>query len=740
MSPERGAAADPAGNAPSTTVTDQAAATIIHAADHSTAAQELHYHAAAQAVTEPVAPRQLPPPVRHFAGREAELRALTRLLPNVAETAGTVLITAIDGTAGIGKTALAVYWAHQVAERFGDGQLYVNLRGFDPSGTPMKPAEAVRGFLDAFAVPPQRIPAGLDAQVALYRSLMAGKTMLVVLDNARDAEQVRPLLPGAPGCVAVVTSRNQLTSLVAREGAYPLPLDLLTHQEARDLFTRRLGNDRVAAEPDAAAAIVIRCARLPLALAIVAARAATQPSVPLAALAGELQDTATGLDTLSTGDAATDVRAVFSWSYHALTSGAARLFRLLGLHPGPDTSAAAVASLAGLTPATARPLLTELARAHLIVEHVPGRYTFHDLLRAYATHLTCSGDPAEERQAAVSRALDHYLHTAHGAARLLGPDRVPITLSRLSPGVTPETPTDHGQALKWFTTERPLLLAAIQVAAGAGFDTHVWQLTWTLTDFLRRQGHRRDWAAAGRAALHATQRLADSSAQACAELNVGGADLEAGRFDEAHAHLQHALDLYGKAGDRLGQARSHLNLAMVWERQRCRHADALDHARQALDLSLAAGHEPGQAAALNAVGWFYAQLGDYEQALAYCQRALALLQRLGDRSCEASTWDSLGYAYHHLGDHAGAIACYRRSLVLWRDLGDRNEEATSLTGLGDAHCTEGNPDAARLVWQEALTILNELGQAEGENVGVKLHQLDYLDTGDKGLKSAVSPL
>jgi len=327
--------------------------------------------AAAATLAAPPAPvpAQLPSAVPAFTGRTAELARLDALAGLDAGAAGaglgpatpaTVAICAVSGTAGVGKTALAVHWAHRVAGRFPDAQLYVNLRGFDPAGAALDPGQALRGFLDAFGVPTARIPADLDAQAGLYRSLLAGKRVLVVLDNARSAEQVRPLLPGAPGCLAIVTSRDQLAGLVATEGARPLALDLLTAADARKLLVRRLGADRAVGEPEAVEAIITACARLPLALTIAAARAATSPGFPLAAIAAELQESGSALDPVDGGDLATDVRAVFSWSYHALSAGAARLFRLLGLHPGPDIPITGAASLAGIPPGQARTVLPVL--------------------------------------------------------------------------------------------------------------------------------------------------------------------------------------------------------------------------------------------------------------------------------------------------------------------------------------------------------------------------------------------
>jgi len=667
-------------------------------------------------------PQQLPAAVAHFAGRVGELATLTGLLQNRADSGGTVVISAIGGTAGVGKTALAVHWAHQVAARFPDGQLYVNLRGFDPSGQVMAAAEAVRRFLDALHVPPERIPVDLDAQAALYRSQLAGKRMLVVLDNARDTAQVRPLLPGAPGCLVLVTSRNQLTGLIAADGAHPITLDLLTDDEARQLLIRRLGTARVSAEPARVGEIIARCARLPLALALVAARAAIRPHAGLHLLAAELRDSVHRWQLLTGDDPTTDVQAVFSWSYQALTPDLARLFRLLGLHPGPDIAAAAAASLAGLPASAIRPALAELTQASLLVEHAPGRYTFHDLLRAYATDLAHTTDP-DQRRHTMRRLLDHYLHTAHSADRLLHPARAPLTLAAPASGVTPQHLTDHQQALDWFTAEHAVVLAAIDQATAAGFDIHVWQLARTLRTFLYRQGHWHDWAAAGRAAVAAAHRLGDPMAQSLAHRHLANAYIQLSQLEEAHTQLREALDLATQAGDHIGQANTHHNLSFLWE-QRGRPDRALEHARQALNLFQAAGHQNGQANALNNVGWYHALLGEYQQALVVCQQALALFQNLGNRDGQAHTWDSLGYAQYHLGQHTHALTSYHHALELLRDLGDRYNETAILIHLGDTHHATGNPHAAREAWQQALTILDELHHPDAEQVRDKLATLD----------------
>src|SRR6266511_1153562 len=531
-------------------------------------------------------PAQLPPDVPGFTGRDPELARLDALVEAAGgeRPAAVVFISAVSGTAGVGKTALAVHWAHRVADLFPDGQLYVNLRGFDQAGTPTDPADALRGFLDALDVPAHRIPTDLSARVGLYRSLLAGRRMLVVADNARDVEQVRPLLPGAPGCLVLVTSRHQLTGLVAAAGAQPLPLDLLADGDARDLLARRLGAARLAAEPAAADEIVRRCAGLPLALVIAAAHAGTRPGLPLAALAEELRDAHDRLDPLSTGDdPATDVRAVFSWSYHTLSPSAARLFRLLGLNTGQDINAPAAASLADLPTDQTHALVAKLARVNLLAELAPGTYTILDLLRAYAAQLAHTTDPGQQRHAAAHRILDHYLHTASAACRLLDPGRDPLILTPPQPGVIPEHPADHGQALTWFHAEHAVLLAAVDHAAATGFDTHTWQLAWTLTTFLDRRGHWHDWVATGRAAVTAAERLANPTAQASAHGALARAYIRLGNPEDAGTHLRHALDLYREAGDQVGHAHTHHSLARVWER-RGRYVEALDHARQALDL------------------------------------------------------------------------------------------------------------------------------------------------------------
>jgi DNA-binding SARP family transcriptional activator len=667
-----------------------------------------------------VVPRQLPRAPSGFLGRAAELAALTAALDQAGPgTPGTVVISAIGGTAGVGKTALAVHWAHRVAHRFPGGQLYVNLRGFDPSGTPVTPGEAIRGFLDALDVPAGRIPRELPAQAGLYRSVAAGRKMLIVLDNARDEQQVRPLLPAGPGCLVLVTSRSQLPGLAAADGARLLTLDLLGDAEARQMLTVRLGAGRAAAEPDAVAQIARLCACLPLALAVAAARAATRPGLPLSALAGELRDAAGRLDVLDTGDPAASVRAVFSWSTRQLGPAAARMFLLLGIHPGPDISASAAASLAGTGEPEARRLLAELTRAHLITEHVPGRFALHDLLRAYAAEQAQAGADDPARQAAAGRMLDHYLHTAVRAALLLDPVREPVALAPPRPGAVPGKPADQRQALAWFEAEQQVLPAAAALAAGSGFDAHAWQFSWAMTSFLQARGRWQEWAAAQRAALAAATRLGDAAAQALSGRLLAMACIELGDHDQARGHFADSLALYQRLGNRLGQARIHQSLGVLAGRQG-RYADALGHAEQAVRLYQAIDDKTSQAAALNNVGWYHCLLGDYQQARAFCRRALALSAETGDRRHEGHAWDSLGHAEHHLGNLAEAAACYQRALSLNREAGDRLNEAQTLTHLGDTYQAADEAAPARHAWQEALAILDDLRHPDAVAVRAKL--------------------
>jgi tetratricopeptide (TPR) repeat protein/transcriptional regulator with XRE-family HTH domain len=671
----------------------------------------------------PVVPRQLPSAVKHFVGRDEELAALTVLLEQAKKSAApTLVISAITGTAGVGKTALAVHWAHQHIEEFPDGQLYVNLRGFDPSGTPLQPVTAVRQFLDALPVPQARVPAGSDAQIGLFRSLLADKRMLIVLDNVRDAEQVRPLLPGTAGCMALITSRSQLTDLIALDGAIPVAVGLLTRDGARGLLASRLGVRRVDHEHAAAEELIDLCARLPLALNIAASYAATSPGTSLDLLTADLGDTHRRLDLLSMGTGAASLRAVFSWSYRALAQSAARMFRLLGAHPGPDISVAAAASLAAVDRGEARAALVELTAAHLLTEHVPGRYSLHDLLRAYADEQESTDDGQQERRAALGRVLDHYLHSARMATLLLYPARDLGVRPSAFPGAAPEHFDDDQQAMAWFDSERQVLLAVTALAAQERFDMHAWRMASVLAAYLERGGHWQDYVVIQTVALGAAEYAGDLAGQANACLLLGRACSRTGARSIARAHLRRALELYQSLGDRAGQAHAHHSLGWMLGHQ-CHYRAALQHARQALSLYLAAGHRTGQARALNTVGWYSSLLGAPEQALTYCQQALELHRELGNHDGEADAWDSLAHAHQSLGHVDDAIACYQQALRLFRKLGDRYQQADTLSRLGDTCHVAGRTRQAHDAWRRALRILSGLQHPDTEHVRSKLAAL-----------------
>jgi DNA-binding SARP family transcriptional activator len=693
-------------------------------------------------------PRELPPSPPGFTGRSAELRALTGMLDRSGEHApGAVVISAIGGTAGVGKTALAVRWAHQAAGRFPDGQLYVNLRGYDPD-QPVPAADALAGFLRSLGVPGQDIPPEADQRAARYRSLLAGKRMLVVLDNAGSADQVRPLLPGNPACTVVVTSRDALAGLVARDGAVRLDLDVLPVEEAVALLRVLIG-PRVDADPGAAAELAGRCCRLPLALRVAAELAASRPATPLAGLAGELADLRTRLDLLTAGgDPSTEVRAVFSWSCRHLDPEDARTFRLLGLHPGPDFEPYAAAALTGTTVPQACRALDVLARAHLIQPTSPGRYGMHDLLRGYARELTAALDGGEGQHAALTRLFDHYLHAASAAMDTLFPaehHRRP----RIPRPATPVPPLpDPAAAREWLDRERAALVTAAGHNAAHGWPGHATRLATTLSRYLHMCGHFPEAITVFRHALGAARRTGDRVAEATALTDIGNVDGELGRVQQAAAHHRRALALFRAAGDRAGEARVLGSIGMdetylgryeqaarhhqeavaiyrdignrfgeartlgnlgIARRLQGRYQEAAGYHQQSLDLSREIGDREYEAWALAQLGVVDLRLGRYQHAAGYLQHALAMFQEMGHPSSEAGCLVSLGEVYVGLGRYDQAAGNLQQALAVFREIGDQAMEAEALNGLGEVLFRTGDAGKARAHHSAALRLASEAG-------------------------------
>ncbi|WP_433261049.1 BTAD domain-containing putative transcriptional regulator [Actinosynnema sp. CS-041913] len=669
-------------------------------------------------------PRQLPPAPAHFVGRAAELARLTSTLTAAAEGGGTVVISALAGAGGIGKTWLALHWAHQVVDRFPDGQLFVDLRGFSSDSLPLDPTVAVRGFLDALDVDPARIPADPQAQTALYRSLVADKRMLIVLDNAATTDQITPLLPGSPTCTVIATSRRRLTTLISRHGAHHLHLEPLTEDEARTLLTDRAGPTRVAAEPEAVTDLLAYCRGFPLALSLISGRAHAEPHLPLARIVAELREL--GLDALDDDEPTGSLPAVLSWSHQALTAEQQQAFGLLGIAPGPDISLPAAAGLMGQSPAHTRRLLRTLTDASLLDRDPDDRYSMHDLIRAYAT--TTADDLTEDvREQALRRVLDFYTHTVHAAQHVLYPHTPVLPPDPPAPGTHAHPLADVPAAMAWLDDQHSHLLAAQHTAATHAWHHTAWHLAWNLTTYHYRRGHRHDDLAMWEVAVSAAAHLPDPVVRIRAHRYLGRAHAHLGRSEGAAEHLHRALALAEHHHDNFQQAATHHELATSWELLGD-NRKALDHALHALDLFREIDNPTTEAAALNGVGWHAALLGEYDTAREHCQAALVLHRQHHNAGGEAAALDSLGYIDHHTGDHHDAIAHYQQALTLRRTLDDRFQISNSLDSLGRPLAALGRHDQAREVWQEALELYREQGRHD--DAARLQRQLDTLDEQD----------
>nr|CEL19550.1 transcriptional regulator, SARP family [Kibdelosporangium sp. MJ126-NF4]CTQ94650.1 transcriptional regulator, SARP family [Kibdelosporangium sp. MJ126-NF4] len=630
-------------------------------------------------------PRQLPAPPRPFTGRQAELDSLTDRL---GTDAGTVVIHAIGGYGGIGKTSLALHWAHLHAEEFPDGQLFVNLRGFDPSGRPATPSAALRGFLTALGV--TDMPADLDGQAALYRSIVADRRMLVLLDNAVDTAQVTQLLPGSNSVTTLVTSRHPLTGLVVMHGAQAVPLDVLSDSEARELLSRRLGAGRLAAEPDVVTELVEHCGGLPLAVAIIAARAVVSPDMCLADLAAQLRSHRTRLDGLDAGEANVNLRAAFALSYQVLSADAARLACLLGLAPGPDISLAAASALAGQDAAA---LLDELESVHLVSRFTPGRFRMHDLVRLDAVERAAELDSAP----ALRRLIDFYLRTGQAADRLLDPRRPPFTISG-PPLAQPSPLHDEAEALAWLTVEHACLIATQQLAADRGWHAQVWEVSFVTDTLHARQGMFADHLATLRTAVTAAS---DPAVRTRLHVNLGQVAARAQLPAESVEHLERAIVLAEQNGDIVMLAHAHNTLAQTWGQQGDNER-ALEHATQALEHYRATGNPLSEAQALNQLGWVEALLGQHEKAHEHCLSALAI-QR-AENALSGEPQDSLGFIAEQTGKLAEAIDWYHDAIAIFRDRGDDYNTATTLIQLGRACLAHGSTAEAVTAWRRALDL------------------------------------
>ncbi|GAA2389956.1 AfsR/SARP family transcriptional regulator [Dactylosporangium salmoneum] len=667
-----------------------------------------------------VVPRQLPARAAGFAGRDESLARLDALVADAE--GGAVPIATISGAGGVGKTTLAVHWAHAVAERFPDGQLYLNLHGFDPVRPPAEPAAALGVLLTALGVAPREVPVDPAERENLYRSLVAGRRVLVVLDNAHDAAQVRPLLPGGAGCMVLVTSRDLLTGLVAA-GARPLVLDPLDTAEAYDLLERRLGAVRMAAEPAAVAALIARCGGLPLALSVVAARAAVVSDPSLAALADELGRPHRALDGFSGDDEATDPRSVFSWSYRILEPPAARLFRLLSAHPGPEFTAGAAAGLAGVHLEAARVALRQLRVASLLTEASPGRYGFHDLIRAYAVELAEATEPAAERAAALSRLLDHLVHTAYPAALLIDPNQTPTPIDPPAEGVAAEPVEDRRQALAWFDAERAVLLAAVE-RARPDFPAQAWQLACSCVVYLERTGRWSDKLAVLSVALETARRTGARAIEARTLRSLGRTLGRLHRHDEAAARLREAIELYRDLGDGAGLAHATATLGELLEHAG-RPEEAMALNREACELYRAAGHVVGEARSLGGIASLLSVSGRYREAIDTGREALPLFERVGDRVGIAGVQDTIGLALHHLGAHDDAVQRFGLALEAMAGTGEQFYVALVLRHMGDAFRAAQDVPAARERYRQALAIYARLGAREAAGVRERLAALDH---------------
>lgn len=671
-------------------------------------------------------PRQLPLAMRGFVNRQAQLAALDELAREADDPNSpvrSVTVSTIAGAPGVGKTALAVYWAHRERSRYRDGDLYVDLRGYGP-GPRLEAAQALETLLRCLDVAPDRIPADLDGRAAMYRSLLDGRRMLVLIDNAASADQVRPLLPASPHCMVIVTSRSSLPGLTAREGARRLVLDTLTPEEALVLLRQVIGAERVDAEPEAARRLVRHCVFLPLALRIIAERVTASPGVPLAEFVAELDDERERLDALRTeDDELSDVRAVFTASYNELDAEAARLFRRLGLHPGTEAGVHACAVLVGMTVPKTRRLLERLARVHLVTVVSRDRYRLHDLLRLYAAERAEEDETPEEREQALRRVLLWYLHSVDNGHHVVLPafHRVPLPEADLP--VVPMEFEGVDQAMDWFETERENLVAAVRVAGENGADDLAWRLPAVMYGFFEMRGYWSQWRDLNRLGVEAAERIGDEHGLACNRLGLGDANWLLKRTDEAFECYRIAAEDASRCGDRWVEGFA-LRQTAVLLHDRGRYEQASGVAEQALAVFESGEEWRGAGMALLTLADCQRERGVPQQAVSSCERALELFGVVDDRWSLAWGRCALGRALAELGRWSEALERYREALVTFRSFGNKRNESRALIGMGEACAALGRTGEAREHLEAAKALLDEIGSEQAADLAERIRGLD----------------
>jgi DNA-binding SARP family transcriptional activator/uncharacterized protein HemY len=674
-------------------------------------------HTTAMAPTAQI-PRQLPPTVATFTGRRHELDELEALLTGSGGHPGRpVVISSIDGIGGIGKSALAIHAAHRLAARYPDGCLYVNLHGATTGLAPLNPLEVLGRFLRTLGMPGQDIPTEVDEAAARFRSLVAERRLLMVLDNARDAAQILPLLPASPGCAVLVTSRRVLTGV---DGARHLHLDVLTPQEAVTLLAELTGGGRVPTEPHAAQKVARLCGYLPLAVRITGARLAARPGWPVSALANKLASAQHRLDELALGDLG--VRTSFRVSYKELQESADRIereaakaFGLLGLLDGPDVSAAAAARLLDRAQSEAEDALERLVDAQLLEATSPGRYRMHDLLRLFARERAQADQDEPTRQAALERAFGWYTAVAEHANQLLLPAGLREQTMTCPDGLVL---ADRRAALGWLEAERANLVAAAQQAAAhptGSIAKVAWQLSEALWRFFDLRTHWTDWQAVCQAAIQAAERAGEPAAAARALEVLGSIHGRQRRYQDAMECLQRSLAICRQVGDRSIEGKVLNNLGSV-HREQGRYQDAIGCYGQSLAIFRQVGDRHCEGKVLNNLGEAYREQGLHQEAIGYYQQDLAICRQLGDAQGEAITLHSLGDVYYAQGRYQDASGCYERALAIARQVGDRLVEAKVLHRRGRVAAAVQDPRAARADWTAALDIFERLGSPEADEV------------------------